>query len=692
VRYRPASHCASRVTLLLVMAGFAAGALADEGMWTYDHFPAAKMRAKFGWAPNTAWLKHAQLASIRLVQGCSASLVSSQGLVMTNHHCIRACLNDLADARHDYLVDGFYAKSVADEKRCPVLEANQLVQITDVTRQVQTATAGKSDRAFHEAERAAKARIERGCGTSADLRCQVVALYNGAVYDLYKYKRYQDLRVVFAPEESIAFFGGDADNFTFPRYDLDTAFVRIYDHIKPLHTQTYLKFTRHGVKPGDIVFASGNPGGTERADTLAELEFQRDVVQPFVLSLLSELRGVLTEFANQGMEQARISKTLRFSTGNSLKTYQGRQLALVQGTLIADKSRYEDELRQRIAAAPELAAADGSAWTAISTALAHARDLFARLEMLEHFPPRLSPLLGQAIALTRYAAEAGKPDAQRLEEYTDANFPTVKQKIVSPAPIHVELERTMLTWWLRKVRADLGSEDADMQQMMGKRSPQEIADAIIDGTKLMDAGARAQLLAAGPAAIDAFQDPLLEFARALDAPARAIRDAYESTVQAVITKNAGLISRARFALEGTSGYPDASFTLRLSFGTVAGYQENGRTVAATTDFAGAYARATGAEPFKLPASWVSAQHALDSDTTLNFVSTNDIVGGNSGSPVIGRDGEVIGLLFDGNSQSLGGYYGYDGRVNRAIAVDVGGIIEALRNIYHADRLVQELSP
>ena len=692
MRPRAFSRHASRATLLLVLAGLTAPALADEGMWTYDNFPAAKMRAKFGWAPDAAWLNRARLASIRLVQGCSASLVSSQGLVMTNHHCVRACLNDLADAQHDYLVDGFYARSLVQEKRCPVLEANQLAQITDVTRQVQSATAGKSDRAFHEAERAAKARIERACGRSADLRCQVVALYNGAVYDLYKYKRYQDLRVVFAPEESIAFFGGDPDNFTFPRYDLDVAFVRIYDHVKPLRTETYLKFARNGVKQGDIALASGNPGGTERADTRAELEFQRDVAQPFALKLLSELQGVLTEFATQGTEQARISKTLRFSTENLLKTYQGRQLALVQGTLIADKGRYEDELRERIAAVPELAAADGRAWAAISTALAHARELFARLEMLEHFPQRLSPLLSQAMALTRYAAEAGKPDGQRLEEYTEANFPTLKQKIISAAPIHAELERTMLTWWLQKVRAELGTDDADVKKLMAMRSPEEIADTIVGGTKLLDAAARAGLLAAGPAAIDVYADPLLAFARALDRPARSVRDEYENTVQAVITKNAGLISKARFALEGTGGYPDASFTLRLSFGTVAGYQENERPVAATTDFAGAYAHATGVEPYRLPGSWVSAQHRLDPDTTLNFVSTNDIVGGNSGSPVIGRDGEVIGLMFDGNIQSLGGYYGYDGSVNRAIAVDVRGIIEALRNIYHADRLVQELTP
>ena len=670
--------------MLLVIAGYAAAAFPDEGMWTYDHFPGTQMRAKYGWAPGAAWLRHWQFASIRLVQGCSASLVSSAGLVMTNHHCVRACLNDLGDAAHDYLVDGFYARNVGDERRCPALEANQLVQITNVTRQVQVATAGKSDRAFREAERSAKARLERACGTSAQVRCQVVTLFNGGVYDLYKYKRYQDLRVVFAPEESVAFFGGDPENFTFPRYDLDVAFVRIYDRLKPLRTDDYLKFAKTAVRPGDIAFVSGNPGGTEREDTLAELQFQRDVAQPFNLSFLSELRGIVSEFAAEAAQQARASKTLRFSIENSLKTYQGRQSALVQGTLLADKAREEADLRVQLA--------DGRAWDAIGAAIMHARQIYARLQLLEHYPQRLSPLLGQAMALNRYAAEAGKPDGRRLEEYTDANFPTLKQKIVSPAPIHAELERTILAWWLRKVRENLGAQDAAVEALMRERSAQEIADAIIGGTRLMDASVRAQLLAGGPATIDAYQDPLLDFARALDAPARAVRDDYENSVQAVITRNAGLIARASFALAGTSAYPDATFTLRLSYGTVMGYQENGQAVAATTKFAGAYAHASENEPFRLPISWINAEHALDPDVDLNFVSTNDIVGGNSGSPVIGRNGEVIGLIFDGNIESLGGYYGYDGGVNRAIAVDARGIVEALRKIYHADRLVKELSP
>src|SRR3984885_441702 len=361
-------------------------AQADEGMWTYDNFPSAKMHEKYGWAPDAAWLTHARLASVRLAQGCSASLVSPDGLVMTNHHCARECVSDLADAKHDYIAPGFYARTVAQEKKCPELEANQLVQITDVTKEMDAATAGKSGHDFHEAERMAKAKLESACGTAADVRCQVVTLYEGGVYDLYKYKRYQDIRVVFAPEESIAFFGGDPDNFTFPRYDLDCAFVRIYDNGKPLHTNDYLKFATQGVKEGDIALISGNPGGTDRGDTLAELRFTRDVSQPFVLNLFSELRGVLNEFGTKGAEEARTSNTMRFLIENSLKAYKGRQLALVEGSLMADKQRAEEELRKKVAADHKLASSAG-AWDAIAAAMKHDRDIYVRNALLERFPP-----------------------------------------------------------------------------------------------------------------------------------------------------------------------------------------------------------------------------------------------------------------------------------------------------------------
>jgi hypothetical protein len=679
--------------LFLVLGmNFLTVAQADEGMWTYDNFPSAKMREKYGWAPDAAWLTHARLASLRLAQGCSASLVSPDGLVMTNHHCARECVSDLADAKHDYIANGFYARTAAEEKKCPELEANQLVQITDVTKQMETATAGKSGREFHEAERMAKAKIESACGTAADVRCQVVTLYEGGVYDLYKYKRYQDIRVVFVPEEVAAFFGGDPDNFTFPRYDLDCAFVRIYDDGKPLRTNDYLKFATTGVRDGDIALVSGNPGGTDRGDTLAELRFTRDVAQPFVLNLYSELRGVLSEFGTKGAEEARTSETQRFLTENSLKAFKGRQLALVEGALMADKQRAEEELRSKVATDKRLTAGTGGAWDAIAAAIKHDRDIYVRNALLERYPARFSPVLAHAIALNRYAAEIGKPDGQRLEEYTDANFPALKQEIISPAPIHKELETTVLAWWLTKVREDLGTSDTDVRTLLGKQSPEELAKAMVEGTKLTSAQLRADLLKGGKKSIDALHDPLMDFARKLDGPARAVRTDYEDSVKAVITKNSALIAKARFALYGRNTYPDATFTPRLTYGAVAGYQESGHRIDPVTNFAGAYAHATGRDPFKLPASWLSAEKSVNPNANLDFASSDDVIGGNSGSPAIGRNGEAIGLVFDGNIQSLGGDFGYDGQVNRTISVDVTGITEALKHIYHADRLVKELMP
>jgi hypothetical protein len=679
--------CAALVAVSITLIG---PAIADEGMWTFDRFPTAQMRAAHGWAPDAAWLKHAQLASLRLAQGCSASLVSAQGLVLTNHHCARECLAELGDAKHDFIANGFYARALADEKKCPALEANQLVDISDVTRPMEAATAGKSDRAFHDAERAAKARIESACGTASDVRCEVVTLYHGGVYELYKYKRYQDIRVVFAPEENAAMFGGDPDNFTFPRYDLDATFVRIYDNGKPLQADAYLNFATTGVKQGDIAMVSGNPGGTEREVTLAQLQAQRDVIQPFNLYWRSELRGVLNEFMTKGPAEVQMAGPLRDSIENSLKLFKGRQLALTSGSLVADKARAESDLQKRVAANPKVAFGADNPWDAIARASAHQQNIYERYALLVTMP-RLSDLLRYATALNRYAAESVKPNDQRLEEYADANFPAMKQQIISPAPVHAELEKTILAWWLEKVREYLGTGDADVKALLGKQSPQEIAAAMVNNSKLADANYRAQLLAGGAAAINAYHDPLMDFARRLDAPARAVRADYENAVRAVITKNSAMIAKARFALDGQNSYPDATFTPRLSYGIVSGFEENGRQIPATTTFGGAFDHATGREPFKLPNSWTRAEKSIDPKTNLNFASTNDVIGGNSGSPVIGRDGKITGLVFDGNIQSLGGDFGYDGKVNRTVSVDVTGITEALKNIYHADRLIKELA-
>ena len=665
-------------------------AIADEGMWTFDNFPAEKMKAQYGWAPDQSWLDHVRLSSIRLAQGCSASLVSPNGLVMTNHHCARGCIGALSDAGHDYVENGFTAALPGDEKRCPELEANQLTAITDVTAEIQRATAKTSGQEFARAERAAIAQVQSTCGTADDVRCQVVTLYQGGQYALYKFKRYQDIRLVWAVEDAGANFGGDPDNFTFPRYAIDAAFVRIYDHGQPLASPEHLRFARSGVQDGDIVFTSGNPGQTERQDTVAQLEFVRDQTEPFLIALFSEMRGVLSELGTKGPEQRRFSLTNLFFTENTLKALKGRQLALVEGAIIPDAMRAEAALREWVGADPKLAVT-GGAWDAIKAATAHNKLIYQRYALLERLTrAATSDTLRQAISLNRWAAEAGKPDPQRLEEYQDANAPALKLSITAAKPAYPELDRTMIAWWLTKVRECLGADDPDVRAILGRLSPEQVAAEIVDGTKLTDPQARRALLEGGAAAIGASTDPMLVFARRLDGPARAVRADYENNVKAAITQNAAAIAHAKFALGGTSGYPDATFSLRLSYGTVKGYQQDGRPVAPFTDFAGAFARATGNEPFKLPPSWLQAAGSMNQATHLDMATTNDIIGGNSGSPVINREGEAVGVIFDGNIQSLGGDFGYDPAQNRAIAVDVSALKEALSKIYYADRVAREL--
>lgn len=681
----------SRAAALLAGTALALPALADEGMWTFDHFPTQKMEAKYGWAPDQAWLDHVRLSSIRLAQGCSASLISPDGLVMTNHHCARECISGISDRDHDYVANGFTAATQADERKCPELEANQLVSISDVTGRIKQATAGKSGRDFAAAERAAIADVQKECGTAADIRCQVITLYHGGVYDLYKYKRYQDIRLVWAVEDQAANFGGDPDNFNFPRYAIDAAFVRIYDNGKPLHAENYLKFAPQDLKEGDVTFTSGNPGRTNREDTPAQLAFTRDYQNPFVLNLLSELRGMLHEMATKGPEQQRFSLTGLFFIENSLKAIKGQQEALVQSQIIPERVQQSRALQAKVAADPKLRA-DAGAWGAIARAMNHEKQIYQRYALLEAFPGRLaSTTLRQAIELNRYAAESGKPNGQRIEEYQETNFPALKLDITAEEPVYPELDRAQIAWWLTKVREYLGADDADVHAILGKQSPEQIADEIVGNSKLGDPAVRAKLLAGGPAAINASEDPMLVFARRLDGPARAVKTDFDNNVKAVVTQNAAKIAAAKFALEGTSDYPDATFSLRLSYGTVKGYDQNGQHVAPFTDFAGAFARETGAYPFILPPSWHKAKDSLNLATHLDVATTNDIIGGNSGSPLINKDGQAVGLIFDGNIQSLGGDFGYDGTQNRAVAVDVTAIREALAKIYHADRLVQELS-
>jgi len=679
------------VCLPLVASAFFP-AKADEGMWLLDKFPSDRVEKLYGFRPDQKWLDRVRLSAVRLAQGCSAGFVSPRGLVQTNHHCAEECLEQLSTSEKDLITAGFYAKEEKNEPKCPDFELNQLTGIGDVTARVHEAIDGKEGEAFTEAKRAVKAAIAKECAGGDDtLRCDVVELYEGGVYNLYTYRRFQDVRLVFAPEQAIAFFGGDPDNFEFPRYDLDVSYLRVYQDDKPLDTAAnYFPYAPEDVKAGDLTFTVGNPGSTQRLDTVAELEYDRDVALPRSLFRASELRGLLTEFQTKGAEEKRIATGRLFGVENSLKSRKGQFAALVDPALIAAKAKDENELRAKVAQDPALKAEAGAAWDIIRDTLKRWKPKSERYSYTEGHAAFDTSLFSEAMALIRYPAEKAKPDEKRLPEYTDANFPALKQSILADRPFYPELEKLTLTFSLTKLREVLGPDDPFVRKVLGKRSPAELANELIDGSKLRDVAVRKALLEGGQAAVDASSDPVLALAKLVDPDFRAVRKDYEDNVSAPLNKARTAIARARFKILGTSIYPDATFTMRISYGTVKGYWQDDTFIEPITRISGLFDRATGAPPYQLPESWIAARPALNMDQPMNFVTTNDIIGGNSGSPVINKAGEIVGLIFDGNIQSLGGDFGFDPSVNRAVAVNVGALREALTKVYHADRIAAEL--
>ena len=679
------------VCLPLVASAFSP-AKADEGMWLLDKFPSDRVEKLYGFRPDQKWLDRVRLSAARLAHGCSAGFVSPRGLVQTNHHCVEECLEELSTSKKDLFTTGFTAKEEKDEPKCPDFELNQLTGIGDVTARVREAIDGKEGEAFTEAKRAVKAAIAKECSGGDDTRrCDVVELYEGGIYNLYTYRRFQDVRLVFAPEQAIAFFGGDPDNFEFPRYDLDVSYLRVYQDGKPLDTAAnYFPYAREDVKPGDLTFTVGNPGSTQRLDTVVELEYDRDVALPRSLFRASELRGLLTEFRTKGAEEKRIATGRLFGVENSLKARKGQFAALVDPALIAAKAKEENELRVHVNEDPALKAEAGAAWDTIRDTLKLWKPKSERYAYTEGHAAFDTSLFSDAIALIRYPAEKTKPDEKRLPEYTDSNFPSIKQSILADRPFYPELEKLTLTFSLTKLREVLGPDDPFVRKVLGKKSPEELAEELVDNSKLGDVATRKALLEGGQAAVDASSDPMIALARLVDPDFRAIRKDYEDNVAAPLNKARSAIARARFKIYGTSIYPDATFTMRISYGTVKGYWQDDKFIDPITRIGGLFERATGAPPYQLPESWIAARPALNMDQPMNFVTSNDIIGGNSGSPVINKAGEIVGLIFDGNIQSLGGDFGFDPAVNRAVAVNVGALREALTKVYHADRIAAEL--
>lgn len=676
---------------LLALAAFAP-ARADEGMWLYSAPPREQIKKKYGFDLTDAWLERLMKSSVRFNSGGSASFVSADGLVVTNHHVASDAIQKLSSEKNNYLRDGFHAKTRADELKCVDLELNVLQSIEDVTARVNSAvpaTASGSDAAL--ARRKVMAEIEKESLDKTGLRSDVVTLYQGGAYHLYRFKKYTDVRLVWAPEQQAAFFGGDPDNFEYPRFNLDVSFFRVYENNAPVKPANFLKWSAKGAQDGELTFVSGHPGNTSRLLTVTELEYARDNQLPYTDALLKRREVLLTSWGGRSAENARRAKDDLFGIQNSRKVRDG-QLAALQdpvffGAKVAAEKAFRSQLKDRTDGTEALAAFDR-----ITAAQSVIAGIATRTRLLENASGFYSDSFGYARSLLRAGDERPKPNGERLREFSDARRESFEQQLFSEKPIYADLEIVKLSDSLSFFVATLGAGDPLVQAVLAGKSPRQRAADLINGTQVRDVAFRKKLYAGGAAAIAAAKDPLIEVARAIDTEARALRKTLEAQTE-IKQQAQAAIGKARFALEGTGNYPDATFTLRLSYGPVLGYEENGKKIPSMTTFAGLYERNTAQgnkEPFDLPKRWLDKKSALDLKVPFNFVHTPDIIGGNSGSPVVNKAGEFIGIIFDGNIYSLSADYGYEDRLSRAISVHSAGITEALKKIYGADALVAEL--
>jgi len=664
---------------------------ADEGMWTFHGFPLDKANAALKTRLDQAWLDRVRTATVRL-SNCTGSFVSGNGLILTNHHCVESCLADISSKEKSYVEDGILATRPSEEKRCETQVADVLVNMEDITAKIAVATKGKDDKAANEARKVTLTQLESACEASSKRKCQAVTLYDGGQYWLYQYQRYTDLRIVFAPEADIAAFGGDPDNFQFPRWCLDMGILRIYDAAgKPVKTPNYLKFNFAGPGVGDPVFVSGHPGSTDRLLTVSQLESQRNLELPNWLLRYSELRGRYIQFSGENATNARITADTLNGIENSIKVRRKQQDALHEDALFARKQAEEANLKKEVAGNAQLRGEIGDPWADIARAETVKHGLYLPYTFIENGAGFQGRLVTYARALVRGAEERGKPNADRFREFTDAALPRLQQQLGAAVPVYPELETLRLTFGFERMREWLGPDHPLVRQLLAKESPAELAKRLVAGTKLADPAARTALWEGGAAAIAASDDPMIQLARALEPEARKIRKDYEDRVEAPEDTASEKIARARFAVLGTSVYPDATFTLRLNWGTVGAWVENGKPVEPVTRLARVFERATGSDPFKIPESWLKVKDKLDLSTPFNLSTNNDIVGGNSGSPLISAKGEVVGLMFDGNIHSISGSYWFDTEKNRSVAVHPAIIKEALTKVYGANALMAELS-
>ena len=664
------------------------GIRADEGMWTFDNPPVKILQERYGFTPTREWLDHLRLASVRLNDGGSGSFVSPDGLLLTNHHVARGQLQKLSTEQRNLIAEGFYARTLAEEAQSPDLEVNVLVSSEDVTKQVQAAVKpGQPDEDALKARKAAMARLEKESLDRTGLRSNVVTLYHGGEYWLYRYKKYTDVRLVFAPEQQAAFFGGDPDNFTYPRHDLDFTILRVYENGKPASTPHFLKWNVKGVADGDLVFVSGHPGGTERLNTVAQLEFRRDHYYPWLLDTYQRRLAALRKYAARGAEQARQAEDLTFSLENAVKATTGEYQGLKDPVLMSKKAKDEEAFRAEVAKRAEWNQRYGGAWNDIARVQEKAAADVGR--SIASF----ARLVSLALNLVQYATEVTKPDAERLDGFHESELDSLRFRLLSPAPVYPEMDAVLLADAWSQALERRGPDDAYLKAALGGRPPEQVAREVTSRTKLVDPAFRKTLLEGGRKAIESSDDPMIALARRIDPIVREQIRRTENDIESVESAAGELLGQARFAVYGKSASPDATFTLRLAFGTVTGYSMNGTRAPWKTTFHGLYDRALGFDmkpPNELPKRYLDRKDRIDLTTPLNFVSTCDIIGGNSGSPMVNRQGELVGLIFDGNIESLVSNFVYNGETGRAVAVHAGAIMETLRKVYDATELADAL--
>jgi len=685
-------HIKGKIFILILVLALFAPVFADEGLWLFNMPPSSVLKAKYNFAITTEWLQHVQLASVRF-GGASGSFVSPDGLVLTNHHVGQGAIQNLSTKDRDLMRTGFYARTRAEELKAPGMELAVLQEIEDVTAKVLGA-----ERPEMTAVQAAAARdkiisaLEKESTEKTGLRSTIVNLYSGSMYHLYRYKVYTDVRLVFAPESIIAFFGGDPDNFTYPRFDFDISLFRIYENDKPVNSKHYLKWNTSGLKENELVFASGHPGSTGRLLTLAQMEFLRDVSYPYTIANYERRRALLQEYGKRGPEYARQAQGTLFGIENSLKATIGYQSGLLDKALMAKKTTEEQAFRDAVRKDPATDREFGKAWDEMAVAEKKFAEFFKAYRFFEGGAGFSTGYFNMARTLVRLAAEKSKPNDERLREYRDAGLPSVTRRMLAVTPIYDELEVFNLTDSLLQLQKEFGSMQ-EVKWLFAGRPAEDVAKELIAGTKLKDPGVRKTYLDGGLDAVNLSEDSMIKLALLVDPVSRGLRKKYETAVESVETRNGALIARAMFKLKGTSIPPDATSTLRLSYGTVKTYMENGKTIPFTTAFRGLFdksGKAANKTPYELPPSFLQAKAKIKLDTPLNFIATCDSIGGNSGSPVINRKGEFSGVLFDGNIQSLPARFVYSDEQNRSVMVHSQGILEALAKVYNAQPLVNEL--